>query len=260
MSVYKDAMGKVASEKDMARLEPVAQSQHLTVASVRKHLPKGTSVEVTEEIVDMLNNAERDSGVGQEHFEEQLLGHMHLAKKGGIKALSRAVKFVALTIGQQVEQAHAYRIVFPDKAQKFDKEDRSIASAASEYSRSFMVKEIIKNQVLGFHISHAHLGGWGMAKAVNLANGIGAKPGDYVSPTVQLNAIQLIMDKVAPPEDQSLELKIGMSDEAKSATDNLAEKLGAMAEAQMANYKAGKSLGEVQKLNIAFTDTEVVDD
>lgn len=261
MSVESDMKAKVATSKEVERLKPKnTNSQNITVESLKKHMPKGSSIAVTEEIVEQLNSVERDSGVEQEYFEEQLLGYMHLAKKGGVLKLMNAIKFVTLIQTPGITNEQAYRIVFPDKAKEADSEGRTLDSFASMYNSSYMVKEITKMQVIGFHVSHAHLKNWGMAKLVNLANGIGARPSDKVSPTVQLNAVQTIIEKVAPPEDLNIELRVGMSDDAKSATQDLADKIGAMAEVQMAGMKAGRSIADVQKLNIDFIDATVVEE
>jgi len=260
MSVLSDVNNKPLTDKIAERFKPTAANgQHLTVASIKKHLPKGSSIAVTQEIVDILNRVEEDSGVDQDLFEEQLLGYMHLAKNGGVLKLMNAIKFVALIQLPSMTIVNAYRIVFPDKAKSADEKGQDLSSFASMYNTTTMVKEIVKMQVLGFYVTHAHLKNWAMAKTVNMANGIGARPSDRVSPTVQLKALEMILEKVTPPEDNSIELKIGMSDEAKSATQNLTNQLEAMAQIQLANLKAGKSLDDVQKLGISFTDVEVVE-
>ena len=93
----------------------------------------------------------------------------------------------------------------------------------------------------------------------DLANGIGANPDDRVSPTVQLNAAIAVYEAVKMPEDNTMELKIGMSDSALSAQENLAEQLRRMADLQMKAFREGKSLNDIQKIGISINNEEIID-
>ena len=240
------------TDKIAERFNPIhTQSQNLTVGSIKKHLPKSTNIKVTQAIVDKLNSVEEDCGIEQELFEEQVLSYIHLAKSGGLLKLMNALKFFTLTQIPSISQVTAYRIVFPDKAKERDDLGKDVSSYACMYAGSKMVTEITKMQVLGFYITHAHLKNWGISKMVDLANGIGASPDDRVSATVQLNATIAIMDKVAPPEDNSIELKLGMSDDAKSVTKGLMEQIAENTKLQRARLDAGEDIGSVQRLHIS---------
>ena len=259
-TTVEDMNRKVLTDVSAKRFEPkFANSQNLTVDSVKKHMPKGASITVTQEIVDLLNNAGSSAGIDQDLFEENMLSYMHLAKKGGVIKLMNALKFYTLTQVPSVTNEQAYRIVFPDKAAELDARGASAASFASEFNNSTLVREITKLQVMGFYITHAHLKNWGMSKLVDLANGVGANPNDRVSPTVQLNSVLGILDKVTPPEDINVELRVGMNDEAKGITESLMEQLKRNADLKVKELGAGKNLDSIQGLDVVHgvIDAEV---
>ena len=62
------------------------------------------------------------------------------------------------------------------------------------------------------------------------------------------------------PEDNTMELKIGMSADALSAQESLAEQLRRMADLQMKAFQSGKRLEDIQKIGISInSEDEVID-
>jgi len=233
--------------------------QLLTRERLESFMPKGSSVTITDEILKLINRVEQDTGMDQGLFEEQICSYAHLIGPGiSVEKLMNAIKYVTLreVMGGS---AKAYRVVFPEKTVEIEGRGATVDNFASMYSNTKAVIEVQKLVMVGVHITHAPLRNQLLQKMVNLSNGVGAKPDDYVSPTVQLNATIAAYDAVKMPEDNTMELKIGMSDASIESQNNLAEQISKMAEMQMTNYKAGKSINEVQRLNIVHT-VEVEDD
>ena len=234
------------------KYKPHATEQLLTVDKIKKFLPKGSSAKVTQEIVDKLNSVDED-GLDKDLFHEQYLSYMHLIGPGiSLEKLMNAIKFVTLMSLPKMTMEKAYTIVFPAKAKEIEDRGQSCSSFATMYSQTKAVVEVQKLNILPTHLMYRPLFQHGIKKLVDLSNGIGAKPDDYVSPKVQLDATLGYMDIIKPPEENSMELKIGVSDEAIQAQNNLADSLQAMAQAQLAKLKAGHSLAEVQKIGITY--------
>jgi hypothetical protein len=64
-----------------------------------------------------------------------------------------------------------------------------------------------------------------------------------------------VYEAVKMPEDNTMELKIGMSDSALSAQESLAEQLRRMADLQMRAFKDGKNLDDIQRISICVEAT-----
>lgn len=233
-------------------------TQGLTLEKLQGLMPKNSSVKLTEAVLEMVNKVEEDTGMDQGLFEEQLCSYSHLIGPGiSFEKLTNAIKFVTL---REVcgAQAKAYEIVFPKKAAEIQGRGERVDSFASMYANTKAVIEVQKLNMVAVHITHRPLANQLLKKLVNLSNGVGANPDDYVSPTVQLNATVAAYESVKAPEDNTMELKIGVSDAALESQNNLAEQLRAMAQIQTEQLRSGKSIKEVQKLDIAY-EAEVID-
>lgn len=241
-------------DKLIEGMPSVTQSQNITVDKLKEYLPKGTSIRVSERIVDTINNIETTTGISQEYAEERLMSSMHLLRKQGssIEKLVNAVKFCCLK--RHMKNKEAWAIVFPDRHKKLVDEKRYIDSHVSEYNNSDMVVEVEKLMLVPAYVTYQPYYHQAIQKQYDLMNGVGANEDDRVSPHVQHLAAKELAELTKMPEDNSVELKIGMSDEAKSVQTGLAEQLAKMADAQMAMLKAGADISKVQKIGID-TDT-----
>lgn len=229
-----------------------SKEQGITREKLMEFIPRGYGGKVTDAVLEMIRRVEEDTGMDQGLFEEQLLSYTHLLGPGvSFEKLINAIKFVAL---REVArgQARAYKIVFPEKSAEIEARGGSVDSFATMYASSKIVVEVQKLNMVSASITHRPLANQMLKKMTDLANGIGANPDDRVSPTVQLNAAIAVYEAVKMPEDNTMELKIGMSADALSAQESLAEQLRRMADMQMKAYKEGKSLNEIQKIGICI--------
>lgn len=241
------------TEELQARWKPIgSKEQGITREKLQQFIPKGYGGRVTDAVLEMIRRVEQDTGMDQGLFEEQLLSYTHLLGPGvSFEKLINAIKFVAL---REVArgQAKAYKIVFPEKAAEIEARGGDVSSFASMYALSKVVVEVQKLNMVSASITHRPLANQMLKKMTDLANGIGANPDDRVSPTVQLNAAIAVYEAVKMPEDNTMELKIGMSDSALSAQESLAEQLRRMADLQMKAFQSGKSLDDVQKIKVCI--------
>jgi hypothetical protein len=219
-------------------------------------LPRGTSHKVTDEIIDLINSMEDDTGLIQEYLEESLLSHLPVLKKVKVDLVEyvNAIKFCNLK--KAMTNDKAWQIVFPEKYDKLIREDRWNSSHVSMYNGSTLVTKLDAQMMLTVEIQYAPLFHSELMRHVKLADGISSN-GMPVSANIQQVASAKILDIVMPKESQEIHLKIGQSDESKAAQEGMYVEMRRIAQNQQELLKAGHSIEEVQKLNMKI---EVVDE
>jgi len=240
--------------KDMVNY-PQPEGIKMDRETLQSYMPKGFNGRITDEVLEMINNVERDTGMSEELFSEQLCSYSHLITGGaGIEKLTNAIKYVNLRMLPKMGSARAYRIVFPGKTVEVEGRGETIDSFASMYSKTKMVVEIQKLLLVPAHISHAPMHNLMLQKLFDLSNGIGAKADDRVSPTVQMNAATELLNATKMPEDNTMELKIGLSDNAVSIQQGLFEQLAAVTKIQKERIERGEAISSVQRIGISTDD------
>lgn len=239
------------TEGEVRRIQESDES--LINADVLKGLLKGKiNDETIAAIIEQVQNIEEREGISQDYFEEQLLTHIDLMGPGvSPQILINAIKFVALVQSGLTNQK-SYDAVFPVKASQVYARGSNTSSFAAEYAKKKTVVEIMKRSIIRDDIRFAPLRDKLLDKLVQLSNGRGAKEDDYVSPTVQLNATLGALDYLKPPEDKSIDLRIGYNEEAKAMQQNIAEQLAQNATLMRAQYEAGRALKDVQRINLVI--------
>jgi len=222
-----------------------------------KDLLKGKVNDATvKAIVLELESLEEGIGISRDYVEEQFTSHMDLLGQGVYPMkLLEAIKFVSLVQSGLTNQK-AYDAVFPQKAIQVYGRGSNTSSFAAEYAKKKTVVEIMKRSIIRDDIRFAPLREKLLHKLVDLSNGLGAKPTDYVSPTVQLNATLGALDYLKPPEDKSIDLRIGYGEEAKVLQQTIATQLAENAALMRRQFEAGASLKDVQRIGIIL-DAEV---
>lgn len=251
MTVNKTAVSNLIRnvEGDVRRIQE--SDEYQLNEEVLKELLKGKVNDTTiKAIMEELENLEERDGISRDYFEEQFTSHLDLLGQGVYpKKLIEAIKFVSLVQSGLTNQK-AYDAVFPQKAAQVYGRGSNTSSFASEYAKKKTVVEIMKRSAIRDDVRLAPLRDKLLHKLVDLSNGKGAKPDDYVSPTVQLNATLGALDYLKPPEDKSIDLKIGYNEEAKAMQQSIAEQLAANAALMRQQFEAGRSLKEIQRVNV----------
>ena len=244
-----------------ANSPPVNESQNITVEKLKKFMPKGTSSKVTEDIVKIIHNIENDTGVSQEYAEEQVMSCMGLLGKQGVtlEKLVNAVKFCCLK--RHYDNKKAWAIVFPAKYDELVANGKFIDSHVSEYNSTYCVVEVDKMMMVPFYLQYNHLKHEALIKQANLMRGIGSNPDDYVSPHVQHLASKTVYEMLKSPEDNTIELKVGVSDALVEQNREMADNIKKIVELQANAFRNGGKTADIQKIHIKKdTDNENVID
>ena len=230
-------------------------SQNITKEKLQKFMPKGTSSNVTEDIVKIIHNIENDTGVSQEYAEEQVMSCMGLLGKQGVtlEKLVNAVKFCCLK--RHYDNKKSWAIVFPKKYDELVANGKYIDSHVSEYNSTYCVVEVDKMMIVPFYLQYNHLKHEALMIQAKLMRGIGAKKDDYVSPHVQHLASKTVYEMLKSPEDNTIELKVGVSDALVEQNREMADNIKKIVELQSNAFRNGGKTADIQKIHIK-KDTE----
>jgi len=251
----------------------------ITEEDIKKALPRGTAHAVTDILIDKINAMSDDLYMmEQKDIDFELMSNMNLMKdmKIDLDDYVNAVKYVIAK--RYMSNRKAWELVFPDRLAKAEakiareEEKKARGEKWNQVNIDSMVSAVNTNQIvvaleaqlmIAVHVQYAPMFHAAVKKQFDLMNGKAAPNADgepmTVSPTVQQLAASKLAELTARPADNNFELKVGMTDEAMSSQQALADQLGAMAKAQMAQLASGKSLSDVQKLGIATVEVTVED-
>lgn len=237
------------------------ESQNITIEKIKKFLPKGSSVKVSESIIEEIRNIENSTGLSQEYTEEKIMSSLHLI--GGetnysMSDLVNAVKYCNLI--QHYTNEQAWAITFPARYDKLVSEGRQVASHVSMYNSRPIVSEVLKTMVIPAHISYMPYFHKAVEKQYQLMNGIGANDGEKVSAHVQHLAAKELREITQMPEDNSIELKIGASDAVLEQQKELNTSIQQLVLAQAAQFAKGGKVEDVQKIHMKVSEPEEIID
>ena len=225
------------------------ESQSITREKLKRFLPKGSSVQVTDEVLDMINNMERDTGLPQDLMEQNLMSYMHLIgkiKSISINELANAMKYC--TLKRNMTNKEAWAIIFPKKYDELVTSNRQVDSHVSMYNSSKIVVEIDKQMIIPVYIQHNAYHHAAIKKQYDLMNGIDGEGGQVSAMVMHLAAKELaLITKM--PEDKTIELKIGMSDAAMAQQQEMNDALSAIVANQSKMFASGADASEIQKIH-----------
>ena len=224
-------------------------SQNITREKLKRFLPKGSSVQVTDEILRTINNLEEDTGLPQNMMEEEVMSYMHLiGKSGGIglNELVNAVKYCNLKRNRSNRDSWA--IVFPKKFDELIAAGKAVDNFVSMYNASKLVVAIDKEMLVPAYIQYAAYFHAAVKKQFQLMNGSDSN-GNEVSAMVSHLAAKELALITKMPEDKTIELKIGASDAVLSAQQEMNNSLAALVANQSKMFAQGMSPDTIQKVH-----------
>lgn len=246
------------SHPKASRMEPET-GQNITVERLKSLLPRKTNVAVTEEIVALINNMEKDTGLPQELMEEDVMSYTHLlgGMKGvGMKDLVNAIKYCNLK--RNYDNKDAWAIVFPEKYKRLVEENKQIDNHVSMYNASKMVIAVDKEMLIPVSMQYAPYFHAAVKKNFDLMNGIAAPDADgkkmNVSPMVQHLAAKELAVLTKPLEEQKLSVTVNPGEAAISMQSEMNEQLKAIVAGQRKRLEAGEDIIDVQQIGLDFSE------
>lgn len=226
---------------DRAAIPMHSNSQGITIEKLKSFMPKGASAEVTQAIVDKINNTGNETGLLQEVFEEQILSYASMVSGKGrtFEKLVNALKYCNLKLIPGMTNERAWAITFPEKYDKLITEKRFAASHVSMYNSSEMVIEIDKMLMMPVAIQYAPMFHHSIKKLYDLSNGFAAN-GKEASPHVQLMAATELAKITKMPETAKVEVDVKVNQG--SIIDEYEKAINMMANAKLDQIKNGGNM------------------
>ena len=234
--------------------------QFVTIDKIKALLPNKTNIAVTEEIVNLINSMEDDTGLPQELLEEDVMSYTHIlgGMKGvGMKDLINAIKFCNLK--RNYDNKEAWSIVFPTKYNELVAGNKQIDNHVSMYNSSKLVTAIDKEMLIPVHLQYAPYFHAAVKKQFELMNGTSNTKDKHgnpekVSPMVQHLAAKELAVLTKQPEEQKLQVTINPGEAAMSMQSEMNEQLKAIVANQRARLDKGEDIIDVQSIGIDFSD------
>lgn len=220
---------------------------------ILRFLPKGTHYKVTDEILDMALNMGESTGLFQDYMEEKLFSYFSALKetKVGLEDYINAVKYCALK--KTMSNEKAWSIVFPDRYNRLVKEGKQISNHVAMYNSRKIVTKIDALMLTELHIQYAPVFHEAIQTQINLMRGFDAN-GKPTSAHVQHMAANTLIEKLAPPKEETINVKIGVDDHTRDMQVKTFETLQEIAKKQQELLAKGANLSDIQKLNLKVHD------
>ncbi len=228
-----------------------AKTQNIDKDKLQRMLPKGTNHKVTDEIINMISSMEDDTGLFQDYMEESLLTQLPILSsiKVDLDDYINAIKYCNLKLNMSNNKA--WEIVFPERVQRLKEKGTYdvLSSHVSMFNKRDIVTKIDAQMMISAHIQYAPMFHAAVKKQFQLMNGSSAD-GTPVSAHVQHLAAKELREIAEMPVDNTIELKLGMSDEAKSIQQQLTEQIARSVDIQEKRLMNGESIGDIQRIGV----------
>ena len=258
MATERQEREAAAQKIDKKMMHRVKRST-ITKEELQRRLPKGSSHKITDSVMEAIERLEEDSGLDQGMMEEQILQSLHILQGSNTITLAQyvnAVKYVNLK--QFMSNKEAWSIVFREKFNQLEADGKNVDNYVSMFNNSYTVVELGKKMIIAPSLQYNHIFHEMVSNLAGLARGNSAG-GRPVTPMVQMGAASKLLDVLAPPEAQQVDVVIGVNDEVKSMQDALAEQLKRVNDAQMARLAQGADIVDVQQIGLNSSYSDITD-
>lgn len=240
----------------IAKKEP---ENKLTVEQLQRTMPANLRKNVTQDLVDIVNNEE--DGDFREHFRDNLLSFTSVLKDGKYKTVDylNAVKFVSYKLLGDSNTV-AYSKVFPERYQRLvDKgiTGKNIASYSTAYNKNELVNKIMEQTLVPVHILNMDL----HQEAINMQADLMR---NARSETVRQKAAECLIVQLKAPETAKVEVDVNLND---GLVQDLRDTTRALAQQQLKMIKAGHMSAQeaahseiiAHKVETTYTEAEIDD-
>lgn len=217
----------------------------MTVEMFQSALPKNQRGRVTQEVMDIINDALQDEFT-RDQFADNFIGFTSVLSEGKWKMTDyvNAVKYVSYKVMGDTN-IQAYAKTFPHRFQQFLAQGKSAkdqSAYVAMYHKSKLVQLITAQSIIPTHILNAHV----FQEAINVQRDI--MNDQDVSPKVRSDAANSLMTHLKAPEAKKVEVELGVKDSGELS--ELRKAMGQMAQMQFEKIVNG----EVTPKDVAHFD------
>lgn len=237
----------------MSRFGIKKVDEEVTVDMLKMYFPNKSHT-ITQELADMINEAQNAPDVAIEGFMDNLVEFRGVMDKcqASMKEYIKAVKFCAFLEYTDYNVTEAYKLSRVGDKFVQDRWDaptdspkyKELTSAASRYyNKTNLVKQILLQADMPWHILFQGAKYKAMARLMEEVDNA-----QYSRDRIA--AAKEILAAVKRPENQKVELEIGFNQETKTLQQSLEEQLAKVTEMQLKRLEAGEDIRSVQKLGV----------
>ena len=208
------------------------QQDYIPEEALRRALPAHVRGNLTEEMVENLNNIVADDAY-KEIFRENLLGYTTVIKEGKFKLQDyvNAVRYITYK-AMGSKDIDAYAKTFPDRYQRLVEEgtsNKAISAYASAYKKTKLVQTMFEQSMIPVHIANADIFQAAVNEQAHLM--VHAK-----SEKVRSDAADSLIRHLKPPETKKMEVDITQKqDDSIGALREVTEQLVKQQQAMLEN-------------------------
>ena len=212
---------------------------------LQKVLPKKHSSAITDDVVEFLNNAETNPNTIDE-FRENFMTYSKVLSEGkySLAEYVNAVKFVTNKMLGYTD-IDSYALVFPERYERImedNNNNRDIVSVyASRYKKTKLVTQIFEQTILPSYIYNAPYFQEAILEAVKIMQ-------TSKSDIARVNACSIVLTHTKPPEDQKLQLEIGVKENNEVA--DLMSSMKDLANTQLEMLKQGATIKQISSTEV----------
>jgi hypothetical protein len=226
----------------------------LTVEDLQKIFPKNRKSAINQELVNIIEDAEK-RGDFEGYLENNIISFNSVLQDGRYKVQDyvKAVEYCCYYLNGD-DQATAFVKTFPEKVKKRVLEGKSAYATGSPamYHRGQLVQKILAQMQIPTRMLHHHKLNDAITTQYNLMTS------SRTSDRIKLEAANSLMAFLKEPEEQKVELEIGVKkDESAKALEH---KLLELADAQVNAFKNGQDIVSLQKIKYTEEEEEEIID
>ena len=217
---------------------------NFTVDIVQEYVPVHLKNNVTQDLVDNLNNIDKDPDNAL-HIRDNFLSYSKVLQTGKYKLQDylNAVKYISYK-GMGCNNKEAYMRTFPDRYNSMvqaGKDDKSISSYVAAYNSNKLVNKVYEDSAIPIHVLHTDTREQALRTLLDLML-------NSSSDKVKCDAANSVLTHTKKPETKELELNINTNDS--SGMKELKELLCEVSKVQLAAIHSGVKTSDIaeQKL------------
>lgn len=245
----------------MGRFGVVSKPKHeFSVEDLKKAFPAKKDT-ITEELAEMINDAQQDPSFNGNEFMEALVTYQDVMTRGSysLKEYINAIKYCAYLESEGNSQTEAYKRARANDEFVIERRDastdsvgyRELTSAASRYHKTAIVRQILTQSDMPLYLMFQGE----RYRAVAL---LAREMMTAAYSKDRITAADKLLTHVKPPENVNVELQVGPNQEAKDLGAQLSEQLAKSVAMQRAMLEAGIDLATATKTGISLND-DIID-
>lgn len=240
------------------------EKTEITIDDLKQRFPAKKNT-ITDEVVDLLNQANSDPQFNGNEFLENMTTYQNVMynNSGSLTEYINALKFCSYLEADVNNYTEAYRRARANDQFVIDRANlpkdsvgyRELTNAASRFRKTPMVRDILTLAEMPLYLMFQGARYGAVSKLIDeMETAPFSKD--------RISAAKAILENVKPPEKMDIEMKIGPNQQAVDLQSELNAQLAKLASNQKALLESGMDIRDVQKtgLNLNITEAEIVDE